>query len=131
MPSGGARPNSGPQKGAIYTKTLEKRLIQERIKEFVSENLDEILFAMKDKAMGCHLIDKSDSDGERIYDLPPDPAAAKLLIEHAAGKPAQAIDVTSKGEKIQPSNTADFEGAKLIVKEFEEKYKQLLQSKNK
>lgn len=42
----------------------------------------------------------------------------------------QHVDLTSKGEKIGAS-ALDAEDAKQIVKEFEEKYKQLLISKNK
>lgn len=100
MPSGGPRPNSGPKKGTHYKKTLEKRAEREIIFSFVSERLAGILEAMHSKAVGCAIIDKKDDTGERIFDLPPDEKAAKLLLEYAYGKPQQYVDITSGGERV-------------------------------
>lgn len=90
----------GPQEGAIYAKTIAKQAMRQRIYDFVNERLDGILESMHEKARGVAIIDKKDDTGERIFDLPPDPVAAKLLIEHAIGKPPEALDITSGGEKL-------------------------------
>lgn len=100
MASGGPRPNSGPKKGTHFNKTLEKRAEMETIRKFVSERLTGILEAMHNKAVGCAIIDKKDDTGERIFDLPPDEKAAKLLLEYAYGKPQQYVDITSGGEQV-------------------------------
>ena len=101
MPSGGARLNAGAKKGLPFAKTLKKRMIRERIQKFVEDNLDPLLQAQLERALGCPIIDKKDDTGERIYDLPPSADSAKLLIEHAAGKAPQSIDITSKGESLK------------------------------
>ncbi|MFA6158973.1 MAG: hypothetical protein WC763_05140 [Candidatus Paceibacterota bacterium] len=90
----------GPQKGVKYPKTIEKELIRERIKEFVKEKLDGILEAAWDSAKGHWALDKSDADGTRVYEVPPNPKAIFGLIEHAAGKAPQSLDITSKGERM-------------------------------
>lgn len=97
MALGGSRPGAGRPKGA---QTLLKQAMRQRIYDFVSERLDGILESMHEKARGVAIIDKKDDTGERIFDLPPDPVAAKLLIEHAIGKPPEALDITSGDKPI-------------------------------
>lgn len=87
-------------KGKVLDKTIEKRIEMEVIRSFVSERLTGILEAMHSKAVGCAIIDKKDDTGERIFDLPPDEKAAKLLLEYAYGKPQQYVDITSGGERV-------------------------------
>lgn len=100
MALGGARPNSGRKVGSKTKKTLEKLLARDRIREFVTANLDPILEAMKEKALGVTVVDKKDPTGVRVYDLPPDPNAAKLLFEHGIGKPQENLDLTTKGRPL-------------------------------
>lgn len=100
MGHGGARQGAGFPKGKLKQKTLEKKAEREIIFSFVSERLTGILEAMHSKAVGCAIIDKKDDTGERIFDLPPDEKAAKLLLEYAYGKPQQYVDITSGGERV-------------------------------
>ncbi len=116
MPRGGKRPNSGPQKGVSYNKTIVKRLELEKITSFVSERLTPILQALYEKGVGCAIIDKKDDTGEKIFDLPPNENALRLLLEYGYGKPSQAVDVTSGDEPLQAvlvqfiSNPEDVKG---------------------
>lgn len=101
MPSGGYRANGkGPKPGAVYDKTLEKRAMREKTYAFVNEHLTHILTALLERAVGIAIIDKKDDTGEKIYDLPPDPAAAKILLEHAMGKAPESVDVTTGGAQL-------------------------------
>lgn len=70
---GGARPNSGPKKGAKYRPTLEKELAREQVRNFVTMNLRPILERLLQAA----------EDG--------DTAAAKLLLEHGIGRPVDTL----------------------------------------
>lgn len=97
MPRGGARPNSGPKKGAIFKTTIKKQMIRDRIAAWVEEHLDELLQGLHTRALGCKVL-KTDNKGEEVYiDYPPDPQAAKILIEHAAGKPIQPVEGPGEG----------------------------------
>lgn len=90
----------GPKPGTTYAKTVEKRAIRERIQAFVEEHLPTLLESAFDSAKGHWALDKSDEDGTRVYEVSPNPIAMKLLIEHAAGKAPQSLDITSKGERL-------------------------------
>lgn len=47
--------------------------------------------SMRDKAVGLKFID---AEGDRVYEDKPDPAAAKLLLEHAIGKAPDSLEVS-------------------------------------
>lgn len=84
---GGARPGAGVKKGQVFDITLKRQEMKKILIAKVGEHLDEILEAQWDLAKGLRF---QDSDGH-IYTLKPDPTAAKLLIEHAIGKPEQPL----------------------------------------
>lgn len=100
MPSGGARPNSGPKKGQKFAKTLERELFRKRFMEKMRERWDEIIDAQIDLAKGYALIDRSDETGNRVFEQRPDATAGKNLIDQTMGKAIDRVDVTSDGEKI-------------------------------
>jgi hypothetical protein len=57
MAHGGARPGSGPKKGAIYKKTLEKQEHERQLRARIAEDVDEYYQALKLAATGVtHLI---------------------------------------------------------------------------
>ena len=74
--------------------------MREKTYAFVNEHLTHILTALLERAVGVAIIDKKDDTGEKIYDLPPDPTAAKILLEHAMGKAPESLDVTSGDKPI-------------------------------
>jgi hypothetical protein len=90
----------GPKKGVKYRCTVEKERIRDAIRSIVEREVREMVERQIDRAKGCAIIDKKDDTGERIYDLPPDPAAFKTLIEQAIGKAPQALDITSDGDRL-------------------------------
>lgn len=81
--------------GSLSKNTIEKQAIRDKIRNFVGENIGEIMEAMMLKAKG----DKYVFPDGSVRFLDPDPAAAKLLIEHAIGKPAQRVEVEDEDGK--------------------------------
>jgi len=45
-------------------------------------------------------VEKETLEGDIVYSKPPDPVAAKILMEYRFGKAPQSVDVTSKGESL-------------------------------
>lgn len=102
MPSGGARPNSGPERGTKHKKTIEIEMARQIIKERVFANLEPIIEAQIDLAKG-HLVEEYIGEGKRIYSKSPDKGAAELLLNQTIGKPKESIDVTG-GMTIELTN---------------------------
>lgn len=50
MPKGGARPNSGPKKGAIYKKTLDELALQDELRARLAPHAQEVANALANKA---------------------------------------------------------------------------------
>lgn len=108
----------GPTLGVKYQKTIEAEAIREYWRARLAEEQEPLFQAMLDKAKGCAIIDKKDDTGERIYDLPPDPQAFKVLVEHSIGKPPDKHEITGpKGGAfvltgftfIKPTDQTDYE----------------------
>lgn len=90
----------GPKKGAIYSKTIAKEKMRERLRKRVAAELDPLITSQIDKAKGCLAVEKMATGGERVYRELPDTQAFKILAEQAIGKPKEEVDVTSNGETI-------------------------------
>jgi len=98
MPRGGYYPNAHGKKGMKWKKTLEKEALRKIVFDFVCKNMNPVLQGLLERSLGVQ-VRKIDSDGkEKIYDLPPDPQAAKTLIEHAIGKAPQTFEAPDGGE---------------------------------
>lgn len=110
MPRGGARPNSGPEKGTKYKPTLEKERAREALRAVVLRHMERILrsqiaaacgidhFFLRDPKSGQFIrvtdpeqIEKALNEGEKdsyywIFTKDPDPRAAKDLFDRALDK---------------------------------------------
>jgi hypothetical protein len=87
---GGARSGAGMKSGTKTKKTIEKEAAQQAIYDWVMERLDDILEGLYQRAVGCE-VEKNTAQGVKIFSEPPNPEAAKILIEHAIGKPQAKI----------------------------------------
>ena len=76
MPSGGARPNTGPKKGTKHKKTLEREAQREAYNRIVDEHWDDILLVHMEQAK------KPDSVIERKY-----------VMDQRIGKAKDTVDV--------------------------------------
>lgn len=127
MANGGARPNSGPKKGAKYKKTLEKEAFRAIFMEKMREKFGDIIDAQIELAKGIAIIDKKDDTGERIFDRPPSAEAGKNLIEQTMGKAPQHIEVSGKdGGPIESRHSLDPSYIALASKFEEELRKSIL-----
>lgn len=90
---GGAMPGAGRPKGKLGPERQAEIMIRAEIKKFVAEHIPQLLEAAYDSAKGHWALDKSDSDGTRVYEVSPNPKSIFGLIEHAAGKPSQPIEL--------------------------------------
>lgn len=97
---GGARPGSGLKKGQKVAKTLVKEAEKVKVFNFVSENLTPILEALRDNAIGLKIEGDDGSGGKKVYSRAPDSQSAKILLEHAFGKPEQAISGSGENGEI-------------------------------
>lgn len=97
MPGGGRQPGAGRPKGMKNKSTIETEAFRAYLRQKISEAAEELIEAMVTKAKGCAIIDKKDDTGERIYDLPPDPQAFKVLMDYSHGK-KNDVKVEGPGE---------------------------------
>ena len=59
---GGARPNSGPKKGAVYQKTIDKIAAREALRKIVMRDMDRLVRAQIQNALGLsHLFVRDDA----------------------------------------------------------------------
>lgn len=100
MPRGGKREGAGRKK--------EKRTIQsEKAREYlinrIAAELEPIVTAQIEAAKGMW-IDELDPNGERIrvYRKLPDLKTGEYLLNQEVGKPAESLDITTQGEKLNP-----------------------------
>lgn len=104
MAHGGARPGSGRPKGS---NMVAKDALRKVFEEIAQERWKPMIAAQFDLAIGC-LVLGEDSKGEKtVYAQKPDATAARTLIEQGQGKPMQAIDVTSDGERLETTLVID------------------------
>lgn len=97
MALGGKRPGAGRKKGKA---NLEHEVMRAFIREKVIAEKEELIDSQLQKARGCWALDKKDGTGDKIYEIPPDPNAFKVLMEHGFGKPRQDVDITSGGKSL-------------------------------
>jgi hypothetical protein len=97
MQNGGKRPGAGRKKAA---HTIETEAMRAFIVNKVRENLEPLLSAKLDLALGV-LIDESHGQGEpRVYREAPDGNAIQYLLNQSIGKPTEHVDVTTKGKAL-------------------------------
>lgn len=120
MPKGGARPNSGPKKGAIYKPTLDKIKAREALRLIVLQHMPEMVAAQIDASKGLKYLVKRAKHGGKfevvteemikagildqddvtieVWDKQPSTPAFADLMNRALDKPAeQEQDVNLKG----------------------------------
>jgi hypothetical protein len=119
MAHGGKRPGSGPKKGAIYKKTLEKQEHERQLRARIAQDVDEFYDALKLAATGvCHMMarDKDGTwkqvvdpavmarclnSGESFYQLSarnPDVRALINLFDRLCGSASQQSQVQLEGQ---------------------------------
>src|SRR3990167_627638 len=64
MPKGGARPNSGPKKGAKYAPTLAKEAAREALRGVVMRHMDDMMRAQIAHAKGIGHLYTRDKSGK-------------------------------------------------------------------
>ena len=119
MPKGGARPNSGPKKGAIYKTTIDKLAAREFVRQRVTEALGPMVDAQVSHAKGLHYLvyrDKKSGKFERVkaledvdqdentievWEKDPSVQAFTDLLNRALDKPAEQV------QKLELSGTLD------------------------
>lgn len=118
MPRGGARPNSGPKKGAKYKPTIEKALAREEARAYIQAQMPRMMRAQIEAACGvAHLMLRNDDgtwrkapenmtedemlavlngDTNRYFIATKDPntPAFNTLAAYALDKPAEQMKVT-------------------------------------
>jgi hypothetical protein len=115
MPRGGPRPNSGPKKGAIYKKTLEKQEYERQLRARIAADVDVFYDALKQAATGVTHLMARDKDGTwkevtdprimlkclnsgpefyRLSARNPDVRALVNLFDRLCGSPTQAVAVS-------------------------------------
>jgi hypothetical protein len=118
MARGGSRPNSGPKKGAVYKKTIDKLLAREELRRIVIENLGPMVEAQVAASRGLkYLVTrdrktgkfirvteamarvKQESDKEEIIEVwekDPSTHAFDSLVNQTIDAPARQIAVTGQ-----------------------------------
>ena len=96
------KPKAGPgiPKGYKMPATLERQAARQIFMEEMRPVFRDVIRAQVELACGIAVIDRTDPDGERIFDRPPDASAAKHLIEQVMGKATEHIDLTTNGKDI-------------------------------
>ncbi len=84
----------GRIKGKPNKSTLEIRQLIDSCVDF-----NEVFSKLYELTKGVE-VQKLTDDGNIVYTKPPDPFAAKILIEHRFGKAPQAIDITSDNKPL-------------------------------
>lgn len=93
---GGKQPGAGRPKGSYGPEKKAEVLIRQEIKKFVADRIPQLLEAAYDSAKGHWALDKSDADGTRVYEVSPNPKSIFGLIEHAAGKATETVELSGK-----------------------------------
>ena len=112
MPRGGARPNSGPKKGAKYAKTLDKEMAREVLRDMVKAALRPMTEAQIANAMGIKYLVRRDKSGKftplsedqfkeaiaageavELYEKIPNVQAFQDLLDRTLDKPTQSVSM--------------------------------------
>lgn len=92
---GGARPNSGPKKGAIYAKTLDKLAAREIVRQQVTEALGPLLAAQIANAAGLkYLVTRDKRSGKFIR-------VTEAMAKAKQGDDEETIEVWEKDPSVQ------------------------------
>lgn len=85
----------------LASHTLQRQLFRKALAEAITKDADKWREAIQDGALGHYAMTKT-KDGEiKVYKKSPDVSAWNAAMDRAFGKPEQAVDVTSGGEKIE------------------------------
>lgn len=98
MALGGKRPGAGRPKGK---ESLEKEALRKVLQNFVAVHMAEILNGLLERARGCQAQKKDNQGKDIVYDLPPDPSASKVLLDHSMGKPPESLDLSNKDGSLR------------------------------
>lgn len=114
MPRGGARPNSGPKKGAKYAKTLDKEATREILRAMVREQLRPMVEAQVANALGLKFLmvrEKATGKFKRVgeagakalnpeeeiievWEKDPSVQAFQDLLDRTLDKPKQSMELS-------------------------------------
>ena len=114
MPHGGARPNSGPKKGAKYRPTLDKEQARAALRAVVIQHMEEMVAAQiahakglqflmvrekstgKFKRVGQDVAEKLNPDEEiiEVWEKEPSVQAFTDLLNRTLDKPSEHVEVT-------------------------------------
>jgi hypothetical protein len=84
----------GRKKGILNKSTAEvKALIDQAGKS--RGGMEMVLKRLFELADGITVVEKNGNGNERIYTKPPDGFAARTLLEHRFGRPAQSIEMST------------------------------------
>lgn len=96
----------GPKKGTLWKSTMEKKAAQQAVYAWVMKRMDSILGGLYERSQGVWVEKQLPNGTTRSFKEPPNPEAAKILLEHAMGKPhAKIVHANDEDNPlIQPSN---------------------------
>lgn len=95
MPRGGARPNSGPKKGAVYKPTLAKEAARELVRQLIMRHLEPLVAAQVAHATGLkYLVTRDKKTGKFIR-------VTEAMARVKLGDTEETIEVWEKDPSVQ------------------------------
>jgi hypothetical protein len=74
----------------------EREAMKTIMVKHMKKNIKPVLDAVTKRALGLKMLRRTGAGREEVYTQEPNIDAAKVLIEHAVGKPKEALEVTEK-----------------------------------
>ena len=99
MPRGGARPNSGPKKGAKYKPTLDKEAAREALRVIVLREMEELVGSQIAAAKGISYLVARDKASGKFIRLSEE--AMTQLLEGGDDEKVEAVEVWQKDPSVQ------------------------------
>lgn len=95
----------GRPKGSINeasTSAIRQRIFAAaaRLKKGDVDGIDQVIESTFERALGV-LVEKETEEGPKVYAIPPDVNAAKVILEQGFGKPRESVEVTDPNEKFK------------------------------
>ena len=100
--NGGARPGAGHPKGLVASTTLMAQEFRRQLAALIMKDAESWLKPIEDLSKGLYMA-VTDKDGNvtSVYKEKPDAMAWEKAMSRAFGKPAETLDVSSLGEKLE------------------------------
>lgn len=99
MPRGGARPNSGPKKGAKYKPTLDKEAAREALRAIVLREMESLVASQISAAKGIrYLVARNRASGKFVR---LDEEAMTKLLAGEDDDSLEAVEVWEKDPSVQ------------------------------